>query len=71
MKAISIAHEYVDLYERYWPEDDNLLGIEAHKGYMEGYEYAIDNNIESPEEYAKKYEEEYLAKRFPYEMFDR
>lgn len=69
--TIRIAHEYVDLYERYWPEDDNILGIEAHKGYMEGFEYAVDNNIESPEEYAKKYEEEYLAKRFPYEMFDR
>lgn len=70
-KTIRIANEYVDRYERYWPEDDNMLGIEAHKGYMEGFEYAVDNNIESPEEYAKKYEEEYLAKRFPYEMFDR
>ena len=70
-KTIRIAHEYVDQYERYWPEDDNILGIEAHKGYMEGFEYAVDNNIESPEEYAKKYEEEYLAKRFPDEMFDK
>ena len=47
------------------------MGIEAHKGYMEGFEYAVDNNIESPEEYAKKYEEKYLAKRFPDEMFDK
>ena len=71
LKASIIAHEYIDLYERYWPEDDNLLGIEAHKGYMEGYEYAIDNNIESPKEYAKEYVAKYMALRFPDEMFDR
>lgn len=69
--AIRIAHEYVKLYERYWPEDDNLMGIEAHKGYMEGFEYAIDNNIESPEKYAERFEVKYLAERFPDEMFDR
>ncbi len=63
--SIRIAHEYVDLYEGYWPEDDNLMGVEAHKGYMEGFEYAIDNGIEPPEEFAKEYEEEYLYTLFP------
>ena len=64
-----IAHEYEYLYEKYWPEDDNILGIEGHKGYMEGFEYAIDNNIEYPEEYAKQYKEKYLAKHFPDNFF--
>ncbi len=69
--TIRIAHEYVKIYEGYWPEDNNMSGIEAHKRYMEGFEYAIDNNIESPKKYAKKYEEEYIAKRFPDELFGR
>ena len=64
-----IAWEYENLYEEYWPEDDNILGIEGHKGYMEGFEYAIDNNIEYPEEYAKQYKEKYLAKHFPDDLF--
>ena len=63
-----IAWAYVDLYEDYWPEDDNLLGIEAHKGYMEGFEYAIDNNIDSPQKFAEEYEDIYLSILFPHEM---
>lgn len=66
-KTIRIANEYVDLYERYWPEDDNILGIEAHEGYMKGFEYAIDNDIDSPQIFAEEYEEFYLSILFPHE----
>lgn len=67
-KAKAIAWAYVDLYEEYWPEDDNLLGIEAHKGYMKGFEYAIDNDIDSPQKFAEEYDEIYLSILFPHEM---
>jgi len=67
-KSKVIAWAYVDLYEKYWPEDDNMLGIEAHKGYMKGFEYAIDNNIKSPSQFADEYQEIYLSILFPHEM---
>ncbi len=57
--AAIIATEYEDLYDRYWPEDNNYLGIEAHKVYMKGFEYAIDNVIDSPEKFAKEYQAAY------------
>ena len=63
--ADTIATAYEDLYEDYWPEDDNIMGIEGHKAYMKGYEYAIDNNIESPHYFAEEYEKEAIARLFP------
>ena len=63
--AAIIATEYEDLYDRYWPEDNNYLGIEAHKGYMQGFEYAIDNGIDPPEAFAEEYEKAYLHSLFP------
>ena len=54
-KAYTIAEAYENLYEEYWPEDDNLLGIEGHNGYIKGFEYAIDNDIDSPETFAEEY----------------
>ena len=64
-KAYTIAEAYENLYEEYWPEDDNLLGIEAHNGYMKGFEYAIENNIDSPETFAEEYEKAYLHSLSP------
>lgn len=64
-KAARIATAYENLYEEYWPEDDNLLGIEGHNGYMKGFEYAIDNDIDSPETFAEEYEKAYLHSLFP------
>ena len=64
-KAYTIAEAYENLYEEYWPEDNNLLGIEAHNGYMKGFEYAIDNGIDSPESFAEEYEKAYLHSLFP------
>lgn len=60
--AAIIATEYEDLYDRYWPEDNNYLGIEAHEVYMKGFEYAIDNGIDSPEKFAKEYQAAYYEK---------
>ena len=64
-KAYKIAEAYENLYEEYWPEDDNLLGIEGHNGYIKGFEYAIDNDIDSPESFAEEYEKAYLHSLFP------
>lgn len=64
-KAKLIATKYEDLYDQYWPEDDNILGIEGYKAYMEGFEYAIDNGIDSPEKFAEEYEKEALGRLFP------
>lgn len=63
--AVIIATEYRNLYGKYWPEDDNYLGIEAHKGYMKGFEYAIDNCIGSPGTFAEDYMKAYLHSLFP------
>ena len=64
-KAYKIAEAYENLYEEYWPEDDNLLGIEGHNGYIKGFEYAIDNDIDSPETFAEEYMKAYLHSLFP------
>jgi hypothetical protein len=48
-----------------WPNDNNLLGKEAIKGYMTGFEYGIDKKIDSPEEFAEEYLEVHLSKLFP------
>ena len=64
-KAKIIATAYENLYEEYWPEDDNLLGIEAHNSYMKGFEYAIDNGIDFPATFAEEYEKAYLSTLFP------
>lgn len=64
-KAKLIANKYEELYDQYWPEDDNILGIEANKAYMKGFEYAIDNGIDSPDDFAKEYEKEAIARLFP------
>jgi hypothetical protein len=64
-KARRIATAFENLYEEYWPDDDNLLGIEAHNSYMKGFEYAIENDIDSPETFAEEYEKAYLHSLFP------
>ncbi len=63
--AAIIAAEYENLYQEYWPEADNFFGIEGHKGYMKGFEYAIDNCFDSPAAFAKEYEKAYLSSLFP------
>jgi hypothetical protein len=64
-KSRIIANAYKNLYYDYWPKDDNYLGIEAHKGYMKGFEYAIDNGIGSPGTFAEDYMKAYLHSLFP------
>lgn len=59
-KSRKLANEYKDIHYDYWPEDNNYLGIEAHKGYMKGFEYAIDNGIDSPQTFAEEYKKAYL-----------
>lgn len=66
-KSRRIANAYKDLLYEYWPEEDNYLGIEGHKGYMKGFEYAIDNGIDSPYTFAEEYKEAYLHSLFPNE----
>lgn len=55
-----IANAYKNLHYDHWPEDNYFLGIEAHKGYMQGFEYAIDNGIDSPQTFAEEYKKAYL-----------
>lgn len=64
-KAYIIATAYEDLFEEYWPEDDNVLGIEGHKAYITGFEYAIVNDMDSPHYFAREYEKEAIARLFP------
>ena len=66
-KSRIIANAYKDLLYEYWPEEDNYLGIEGHKGYMKGFEYAIDNGFVSPYTFAEEYKEAYLHSLFPNE----
>ena len=63
--AERIARTYEIEHEKQWPNDNYTLGIEAIKAYMKGFEYAIDNGIDSPYDFAKEYEKEAIAMLFP------
>lgn len=56
-KAMTIAEEYENYCNPHFPQN------EADKGfadvYIKGFEYAIVNDIDSPEEFAKEYQRVY------------
>lgn len=62
--SIRIAGACEDYFDS-WPDDNYLLGKEAIKGYMAGFEYAIDEGIDSPEDFAEIYMEEHISRLFP------
>ena len=51
-KAYKIAETYEDCYDTHYPQDDDLEGKEFIDVYIKGFEYAIVNGIDSPEEFA-------------------
>lgn len=58
-KAEVIAEEYEDCYDTHYPQDDDLKEKEFIDVYIKGFEYAIVNGIDSPEDFAKEYQRAY------------
>ncbi len=58
-KAEDIAEEYEDYYGNHYPQDDDLKEKEFIDVYIKGFEYAIVNGIDSPDEFAKEYQRAY------------
>jgi hypothetical protein len=58
-KAYTIAEAYEDCYDRHYSQDNDLEGKKAIDVYIQGFEYAIVNGIDSPEKFAKAYQSAY------------
>jgi len=58
-KAEAIAEEYENYYGNNYPQDYDLAGKEFIDVYIKGFEYAIVNGIDSPEEFANEYQRAY------------
>lgn len=58
-KAEAIAEAYEDCYDTHYPQDDDLEGKEFIDVYIKGFEYAMVNDIDSPDEFAKEYQRAY------------
>lgn len=58
-KAYTIAEAYEDCYDRHYPQDNDLEGKKFIDVYIQGFEYAIVNGINSPEKFAKDYQAAY------------
>lgn len=58
-KAYTIAEAYEDCYDRHYPQDNDLEGKKSIDVYIQGFEYAIVNDIDSPEKFAKNYQAAY------------
>lgn len=58
-KAYKIAEAYEDCYDTHYPQDNDLEGKEFIDVYIKGFEYAIVNGIDSPDEFAKEYQRAY------------
>lgn len=58
-KAATIAGAYEDCYDMHYPQDNDLEGKEFIDVYIQGFEYAIVNGIDSPEKFAKDYQAAY------------
>ena len=57
--AYTIAEEYEDCYETHYPQDNDIEGKKFIEIYIQGFEYAIVNGINSPENFAEKYRAAY------------
>lgn len=66
--AYTIAEEYEDCYDLHYPQDNDLEGKKFIDVYIQGFEYAIVNGIDSPEKFAEKYRAAYYnnGERPPY-----
>ena len=60
-KAYKIAEAYEDCYDTHYPQDSDLEGKEFIDVYIKGFEYAIVNGIDSPEEFANEYQGAYYS----------
>ena len=58
-KAYTIAEAYEDYYDSHYPQDNDLKEKEFIDVYIQGFEYAIINDIDSPKKFAKEYQEAY------------
>ena len=58
-KAYTIAEAYEDCYDRHYPHDNDLEGKKFIDVYIQGFEYAVVNDIDSPEKFAKDYQAAY------------
>lgn len=58
-KAEAISEAYEDFYDTHYPQDNDFEGKEFIDVYIKGFEYAIVNGIDSPEEFAKEYQRAY------------
>ena len=59
LNANTIADAYEDCYDTHYPQDNDLEGKEFIDVYIKGFEYAIVNGIDSPEEFANEYQRAY------------
>ena len=48
-KAYTIAEAYEDCYDTHYPQDNDIEGKKFIDVYIQGFEYAIVNGIDSPE----------------------
>ena len=64
-KAATIAGAYEDCYDTHSPQDNDLKEKEFIDVYIQGFEYAIDNDIDSPKIFAEEYKKAYLHSVFP------
>ena len=58
-KALTIAGAYEDCYDRHYPQDNDIEGKKFIDVYIQGFEYAIVNDIDSPKKFAKEYQAAY------------
>ncbi len=58
-KAYTIAEAYEDCYDRHYSQDNDLEGKKFIDVYIQGFEYAVVNDIDSPEKFAKDYQAAY------------
>ena len=58
-EAEAITEAYEDCYDTHCPQDSDLEGKEFIDVYIKGFEYAIVNGIDSPDDFAKEYQRAY------------
>ena len=57
--AYTIAEEYEDCYDLHYPQNNDIEGKKFIDVYIQGFEYAIVNGIDSPKKFAKEYQAAY------------
>jgi len=57
--AYTIAEAYEDCYDTHYPQDNDIEGKKFIDVYIQGFEYAIVNGIDSPKKFAKEYQAAY------------